>query len=79
MFYPTFKAEVARRGLKPVDVVMDALKCSQKTAHNKVTGTTSITLVETTIIRDKYFPKMTLDDLFLPIEVSTEEDVQSYG
>ena len=79
MFYPTFKAEVARKGLKPVDVVMDALKCAQKTAHNKVTGSTPITLQETAVIRDKYFPKMTLDELFLPIEVPLEEDVHTYG
>jgi len=76
MFYPTFKAEVARRGLKPVDVVVAALNVSPKTAYNKVTGVTAFTLNETAAVRDKYFPEMTIDELFLPTQVSTQEEAQ---
>lgn len=68
MFFPSLRAEIARKGLKPVDVVKEALNVSQKTAHNKVTGATPITLMETVAIRDKYFPSMTIDKLFLPIQ-----------
>lgn len=73
MFFPSLRAEVARRGLTPVDVVQDALNVSQKTAHNKVTGATPLTLMETVAIRDKYFPSMTIDELFLPIQVQGVE------
>ncbi|MFZ3132848.1 MAG: hypothetical protein WA125_17520 [Desulfosporosinus sp.] len=73
-FYPTFKAEVARKGLKPIDVVMAALSCSPKTAYNKVTGITAFTLNEIAAIRNKYFPEMTIDELFLPqVSIQTEE------
>jgi hypothetical protein len=75
-FYPTFKAEVARRGLRPVDVVVVALGCSPKTAYNKVTGVTAFTLNETVMVRDKYFPEMTLEELFLPIQASTQGEAQ---
>ncbi|MHB8124701.1 MAG: hypothetical protein ACYDEJ_03495 [Desulfitobacteriaceae bacterium] len=54
--------------MKPVDVVKEDLGCSPKTAYNKVTGATPFTLMETVIIRNKRFPDMTLDELFLPIQ-----------
>ena len=75
-FYPTFKAEVARRGLRPVDVVVAALGVSPKTAYNKVTGVTAFTLNETAAVRDKYFPEMTIDELFLPTQVSVQREAQ---
>jgi hypothetical protein len=66
MLFSTLKAEIARRGLKPVDVVAEALGVSPKTAYNKITGASKFTLNETVSIRDKYFPGMTLEELFLP-------------
>lgn len=64
MLFSTLKAEMARRGLKPADVA-EALGITPRSAYNKITGATKFTLNETAIVRDKYFPGMTIDDLFL--------------
>ena len=66
ILFPTLKAEIARRGLNPTEVVADALGVCSKTAYNKLTGARPFTLFETVKIRDKYFQNMTLDELFLP-------------
>ena len=58
------KAEYVRKGLNPRDRVMAILKCSEKTARNKLEEKTPLTLPEAEKIRDADFEGFTLDYLF---------------
>ena len=64
MLFPTLKAEMARKGLKALDVA-EAMGISDKTAYKKLSGASPFTLNETVKVRDKYFPAMTIEELFL--------------
>ncbi len=64
MAFPNLNAEMARKGLKPVDIAQ-AMNVCQKTAFNKLTGVRPFTLMETVAIRNKHFPSMTIEELFL--------------
>ena len=64
MLFPTLRAEMARRGLTAVDVA-EALGISSKTAYKKLSGGSPFTLNETAKVRDRYFPAMTIEELFL--------------
>lgn len=59
----TLKAEMARQGLRGVDIAR-TLNITDQSAYNKINGRTEFTLKETIIIRDKYFPDMAIEDLF---------------
>lgn len=59
----TLKAEMARKGLKGVDIAR-TLNITDQSAYNKINGRTGFTLKETIIIRDKYFPDMAIEYLF---------------
>ena len=63
MRFTTLKAEMARKGLKGIDIA-ETLQISAKSAYNKINGITEFTLKETIAVRDKYFPDMTIDFLF---------------
>lgn len=65
ILFPTLRAELARKGLKPEKVIQESLGVAQKTAYNKLTGASDLMLTEAVTIRDKNFPDMTLDELFL--------------
>jgi len=67
MLYPTLRAEMARKGLKAVDVAK-AIGISDKTAYKKLSGASPFTLSETIKVRDKYFPSMSIEELFLSEE-----------
>lgn len=65
MKFPNLNAEMARKNLKPADLA-PAMGVCTKTAYNKLVGVTPITLMETIKVRDKHFPGMIIDVLFLP-------------
>lgn len=56
-------AEMARYGYKRKDI-QDVLKCSEKTARNKINGETEFTYKEAEKVRNKLFPDMKLEYLF---------------
>jgi transcriptional regulator with XRE-family HTH domain len=64
ILFPTLKAEMARRGLTAVDVA-EVIGISSKTAYKKLSGGSPFTLNETAKVRDRYFPAMTIEELFL--------------
>jgi len=64
ILFPTLKAEMARRGITAVDVA-EVIGISSKTAYKKLSGGSPFTLNETAMVRDKYFPAMTIEELFL--------------
>ncbi len=53
--YKNLMAEYARKGVKPHLAVMEALKCSEKTARNKLKEITPITIPEAIKIRNFTF------------------------
>jgi plasmid maintenance system antidote protein VapI len=61
--YPNLRAEMARYNLKTKDLER-VLKLTNKSVNNKLSGKTPFTIPEAVIIRDKLFPKKTIDDLF---------------
>mgnify|MGYP001579135663 CR=1 FL=1 len=61
--FANLNAEMARHDVLHKDV-MELLKGSRKTAWNKMNGRSGLTWNEMKAIRDKYFPKMTIDYLF---------------
>jgi len=61
--YPNLNAEMARHNVTPKDIA-DALNVTLETARNKLYGRTKVSTQEAEIIRDAYFPGMTIDYLF---------------
>lgn len=61
--YPNLNAEIARHGIKTKDIVK-VLGISEKSVRNKLNGKTQFTIPEALKIRNKLFPKMTVDLLF---------------
>lgn len=57
------KAEMVRFGISNSDI-QSLLKCSAKTATNKLNGKTDFTVPEAFKIRKKFFPSLTLEYLF---------------
>lgn len=61
------RAELVRKGFKnPVEAVVDALGCTEKTARNKLDGITPVTVPEAVAIIERYFmeDKFTIEYLF---------------
>lgn len=56
-------AEMARFGVSVYNV-QAVLGCSEKTARNKVNGSTEFTVAEAMKLRDAYFPGLRLEYLF---------------
>ncbi len=63
MKFTTLKAEMARKEVTGLDIA-NVLNISSKSIYNKINGVTEFTLKETAIIRDSFFPYMTIDELF---------------
>ncbi len=67
------KAEYVRKGVDPTDRIMSILNCSEKTARNKLTEKTPITVAEAKKIRDTDFESFTLDYLFAICRILQEK------
>ena len=65
VIFPALRAEMARRGLKTADVAK-ALGISHKAAYNRISGVTGFMWSEALVVRNKYFPGMTLHELYQP-------------
>ena len=61
--YPNLKAEMARYGIKTKDMA-EIMGITGKSVSNKINHKTGLTLDEAIKIRDTFFPKIRLDDLF---------------
>jgi DNA-binding XRE family transcriptional regulator len=63
--YPNLRAEMARYGIKPTDLA-ETLGLTRKSINNKMTCRTKLGfgLDEAVKIRDTFFPKIRLDELF---------------
>lgn len=61
--YPVLVGAIASRGIKQ-KTIADALNISTRTLRNKLRGETEISLPEAQIMRSKFFPDMTLEELF---------------
>ena len=59
------KAEYVRQGIEPYRGVMEDLKCSDKTARNKLNGCTAVTVSEAFIIIEKRFKGLGLSIEYL--------------
>lgn len=76
VLFPNLEAEFARRNVTAYISVMNALNCSEKTARNKLNGTTSISLMDCVRIKNICFPYsgFSLDYLF---ETDAPDDKRS--
>lgn len=63
MKYSNLKAELARKGISMEDV-SGLLGIHRNSVSNKINGDTPFTVEEAFKIRDKYFPKLSMDYLF---------------
>lgn len=61
--YPNLRAEMAMFNIKPKDIAK-LLNISRQAVSSKMLGQPPFTLAEAFQIRDKFFPKMSLDILF---------------
>lgn len=61
--YPNLNAEMARHSVAPKDIA-EVLNVTIEGARNRLAGRTKLTTQEAEIIRDAYFPGMTIDYLF---------------
>lgn len=63
VMYPVLVSQIAIRGIKQ-KAIADAMNTSSKTLRNKLYGETAFLLPEAQIIRDRFFPDMSIDELF---------------
>jgi hypothetical protein len=49
------KGELIKKGQEPLTAIMSAIKCSEKTARNKLNGDTSFTVPEAVKVINSYF------------------------
>jgi hypothetical protein len=49
------KGELIKKGHEPIAAIISAIKCSEKTARNKLNGNTSFTVPEAIHIINSYF------------------------
>lgn len=49
------KGELIKKGLDPVKAIMEAIGCAERTARNKLNGTSDFTVPEAVKIGNKYF------------------------
>lgn len=61
--YPGLRAEMARRQLTIKDMA-DGISTHRDTLSRWLSGARALPLPKAQEIRDKYFPRMTLDELF---------------
>jgi antitoxin component HigA of HigAB toxin-antitoxin module len=61
--YPNLKAEMARYGIKTKDIA-EVLGITSKSVTNKINHRTFFKVDEIIKIRNTYFPKISIDDLF---------------
>ncbi|HBV87002.1 MAG TPA: DNA-binding protein [Desulfosporosinus sp.] len=70
--FPNLNAEMARIGIKKRHIV-ELLGCTPKTLRSKFSGNSDFTIKEMKKIRDKFFPKLTLDFLFMDESTANNE------
>ena len=80
MMYPNLNAEMARHNVTPKDI-SEVLNVTLETARNKLYGRTKVSTQEAEVIRDAYFPGMTIDYLFSlkPIVVDSREKEETWS
>ncbi|MBU5268154.1 XRE family transcriptional regulator [Virgibacillus proomii] len=62
--FPNLDAEMARRGVKRVDIANDFYNGRTATVSDKLNGKTPLQMMEAIRIRNKYFPDLELGYLF---------------
>ena len=62
--FKNLKAEFARNELSASGEISKALGCTERSARNKLSGKTSLTVQEAVKIKINLFPALTLDYLF---------------
>ena len=60
------KAELVRKGFDPVQSIVSALSCTEKTARSKLNNVTPVTVAEAVTVIDTYFQngEFTIEYLF---------------
>jgi hypothetical protein len=61
--FMNLRAEMARVNITGRDIAK-VLNIAESSAYNKLNGSTEFTLREIVVIRNAYFPTMTIDELF---------------
>jgi hypothetical protein len=62
--YPELKARLVRKRIS-ISKVAELIKCTDRTARAKLSGSSPLFMDEAKTIRDEWFPGMTLDDLYI--------------
>lgn len=63
MVFPNLKAEMGRNGVTLSELAA-VWKTTERTARNRVNGTTDITFRQCKAVRDALFPNLSIDYLF---------------
>ncbi|GGN66298.1 XRE family transcriptional regulator [Oceanobacillus indicireducens] len=72
--YPNLDAELARRGIKRVDIARDLFNGRTATVSDKLNGKYPLLLTEAIKIKNEYFPELELGYLF---DMEVKEKVSS--
>ena len=66
------KGKLIEKKQDPIRAIMSVLGCSEKTARNKLNGTTSFTVPEAIKLRTAFFPGEDIETMFVH-----EEDAET--
>lgn len=61
--YPVLEGEIAKRGMKK-NAIASSLGICRKSLNNKLSGRQPFTWPEVNLIKERFFPDMTLEALF---------------
>lgn len=61
--YPVLVGEIAKRGIKK-NVIAQCIGASPRSLRNKLAGESEFTLPQAISIRNRFFPDMSVEDLF---------------
>ncbi|MGN0181416.1 MAG: hypothetical protein ACI4DP_03250 [Candidatus Ornithomonoglobus sp.] len=75
VLFPNLEAEFTRRNVPAYVSVMQALGCSEKTARNKLNGTTGISLMDCIKIKNKCFPYSGFSLDYAPTSIHRDQSV----
>lgn len=73
IYYPALEREIAGRGIKK-KTIAESIGVCNRSLNNKLSGRVPFTFPEVSTIKDRFFPDMQLEELFVRVE---QDSIQS--
>lgn len=72
IYYPALEREIAGRGIKK-KTIAESIGVCNRSLNNKLSGRVPFTFPEVSTIKDRFFPDMQLEELFVRVEQDSSQ------